>query len=244
MTTKKRMQLNLCTLVCFAILCIYSCNSNTVSDFDGNKYTTITIGNQTWLRENLKTTKFNDGSPIATGFNDKEWAELKTSAYCIYPYSMIDGYNSSQEVLESYGALYNWHAVETEKLCPLGWKVPSNDDWSELFKYLGNKPITKLKANFGWDENGNGTDEYGFSALPSGYRFGGNGSFGGIKTISSWWSSTESDEEGAWTRNLDSSGVEEKIGGMMQIFGQSPEIGNSNSYKSGGSSVRCLKVIN
>jgi len=188
-----------------------------VKDIDGNVYKTVIIGNQEWFAENLRTTKYNDGTMIPTGHSYWDWTLLTSGAYAICPHSKLDGLNSDSEVLETYGALYNWYAVNTGKLCPKGWRVPTDADWMQLINYFdptfnpgNNFPILnyddrisyetggKLKstrtdpvAHPRWKSPNTGaTDEYGFSALPGGYRFSYDGDYHDIDA-GFWWSSSE-----------------------------------------------------
>lgn len=180
-------------------------SAGTVEDADGNKYNTVKIGTQVWMVENLKTTKYNDGTPIPNVKNDTEWSKLKTGAYC--------NYDNRKSKARTYGRLYNWYAVNTGKLAPAGWHVPTDDDWTILENYLiangynydGTKDEDKvaksLCAKTKWalsseagtpgaaPENNNRT---GFTALPGGIR----GSYGDFRFIGEdghWWSSTQSE---------------------------------------------------
>lgn len=141
----------------------------TVTDIEGNSYKTIRIGNQNWMAENLKVTKYNDGSSIQNVTNYQEWSALETGAFCWYE-------NNVNKFKKYYGALYNNHAVITNRLCPDGWHVPSDDDFSELALNLGGTEIAggKLKAtgNSLWiHQNLGATNESGFNALPAGMRY-------------------------------------------------------------------------
>ncbi len=190
-------------------------SAGTVKDADGNKYNTVKIGTQVWMVENLKTTKYNDGTPIPNVTDDTQWTKLTTGAYCNY-----DNLESNAEI---YGRLYNWHAVNTGKLAPAGWHVPTDDDWTILENYLiangynydGTKDVDKvaksLCAKTNWElsseagtpgaapENNNST---GFTALPGGYRDFRNGHFTTIGKYGSWWGSTESFASSAHSRDL------------------------------------------
>jgi uncharacterized protein (TIGR02145 family) len=103
----------------------------TLTDQDGNIYKTITIGNQVWMAENLRTTKYNDGTAIPNVTGKSEWCALTTGAYC--------NYNNTKNVdtISTYGRIYNWYAVNTGKLAPPGWHVPNDEDWRTLTDYLG-----------------------------------------------------------------------------------------------------------
>jgi len=227
------------TLFGAAILIFSGCKKddddlNTVKDADGNVYKTVTIGNQEWFAENLRTTKYRNGDAIPTGHNKAAWAGLTTGAYTVYPHSEIDGLNSGTEVLGVYGALYNYYAVKTGKLCPAGWRIPTDGDWTILIDNAGGSGIAggKLKstrtapvAHPRWESpNLNATDEYGFSAIPAGlmshegdFLFNGYGSY--------WWSSTE-EQIGSWYRAM---------------IWENAEVVRPVVDKRFGYSVRCIK---
>ena len=187
-------------------------------DADGNVYHSVIIGGQEWFAENLRTTRYNDGTPIPNVTNDSDWRSLSTGAYCWHDNNPANG--------KTYGALYNWHAVNTGKLCPTGWHVPSDAEWTALTDYVGNDAAIKLKSTSGWNAGGNGTDDYGFSALPGGYRYGYAGSFVSVGSSGYWWSSTVNHSANIWNRNMDY------------------DYGNVNRYdldKKYGFSVRCVR---
>lgn len=169
----------------------------TITDADGNTYNTIWINGRQWMKENLKTTKYNNGTSIPNVTDNGAWGGLSTPAYCWY--------NNDQPTYgNTYGALYNWYAVNTGNLCPAGWHVPTDAEWTALTDYVGGASIagTKLKATSGWNSGGNGTDDFGFSALPGGYRRNGDGTFLSVGSRGYWWSSTESDAASAWSRRV------------------------------------------
>ncbi len=148
----------------------------TITDLDGNEYKTVTIGTQTWMAENLRTTQYNDGTPIPIVTDDDEWAQLTTGAYC--------NYNNTVDVdtIATFGRLYNCHAVNTAKLAPTGWHVPTDDEWHTLRISLGENSGLKLKetgTNHWPDSNTDATNETGFTALPGGNRWE-DGTFGYI----------------------------------------------------------------
>jgi uncharacterized protein (TIGR02145 family) len=191
-------------------------SAGTVKDADGNKYTTVKIGTQEWTVENLKTTKYNDGSAIPNVTDNDTWVYLTTGAYC--------NYENLESNAATYGRLYNWYAVNTGKLAPAGWHVPTDDDWTILENYLiangynydGTKDVDKvaksLCAKTNWvlsseagtpgaaPENNNST---GFTALPGGARDV-DGKFNSVGEFCDWWSSTESSTYtiAAYVRNL------------------------------------------
>lgn len=161
-------------------------DSNVIIDQDGNIYTSITIGSQEWMVENLKTTKYNDGTSIPNIIDSTELSFDGYEGYCWY--------NNDTTLKDQYGALYSWYVVKSGKLCPEGWDVPNENDWSKLVDYIGangynGREGIALKSLNGWYDNGNGTDFYGFSAKPSGSR-GFDGSYGFIGYQCYWWSNS------------------------------------------------------
>ncbi len=142
--------------------------SGTVSDVEGNVYKTITIGNLTWMAENLRTTKFNNGDDIALVTDNDEWKNLVSDAYCYYN---NDALTNGTE----YGVLYNWYAVSDQrKICPTGWHLPDFYEMYDLGYLIGSvNSGGKLKeaGTVHWlAPNEGATNEYGFTALPGGYR--------------------------------------------------------------------------
>src|SRR5690554_4692787 len=193
-----------------------------ITDIDGNTYKTVTIGTQTWMAENLKVTKYNDGIAIPNVTDDTAWEELTTGALC--------DYDNTPSNSETYGKLYNWHAVNTGKLCPTGWHVASDAEWTELTDYLGGTSVAggKLKetGTTHWaSPNTGATNETGFTALPGGYRCG-YGSFNGIGLGGYWWSATEYFATSAWARGLSSD-----YSGVFRSY----------DYEEFGFSVRCVR---
>jgi len=174
-------------------------NEGTVTDIDGNVYSTVQIGDQVWMSENLKTTTYNNGTSIDLVTDNTAWENNTTGAYCWYD-------NDEAQYADTYGALYNWHAVNTGNLCPEGWHVPTDAEWTALEDYIGSDGHsgtegTALKATSGWNNDGNGTDDYGFTALPGGYRYY-DGAFYYIGSYGNWWSATEGTAINAWDRSL------------------------------------------
>ncbi|MCA0447283.1 MAG: hypothetical protein LCH54_13750 [Bacteroidetes bacterium] len=163
--------------------------------FDGHLYKTVVIGTQVWTVENLQTTKYNDGSAITKIPDSANWATASSGAFCAHGNNEIN--------VVTYGYLYNWFAVNTGKLAPPGWRVPTDADWTKLTDYLGGVTTagTKLKARSGWNSSGNGTDDYGFSALPGGFRIYG-GDFYSLGYYGAWWSSSDFDSERSIYREL------------------------------------------
>ena len=225
--------------------------ASTVTDIDGNVYNTVLIGNQCWMKENLKTTKYSNNTPIENPTNNSDWQSNTTGAYAWY--------ENDISWKDSYGALYNWHAVKNyHGLCPTGWHIPTHDEWKQLIDYIvaygfpnekwnltgtGNalKSCWQVNSPLGgdcnvtehprWDEDTYygydhyGFDEFGFSALPGGARSP-NGGFGDVGNSGFWWSSTAG-TVGARSQNM--SGIRGHVSS------------SSNSYRSLGFSVRCLR---
>ena len=165
-----------------------------ITDYDGNEYQTVFIGKQLWMAENLKTTTYDDGTPIPNVTGNTEWSYLTTGAYCWY--------NNEASYKDAYGALYNWYTVNTGKLCPTDWHVPTDSEWTTLTEYLGGMSVAggKLKevGTTHWDNPNTGaTNESGFTALPGGYRLGYK-SFKNIGNNGCWWSSTEHSTSNAY----------------------------------------------
>lgn len=186
----------------------------TVTDVDGNVYNTVTIGTQTWLIENLRTTKYNDGTSIPHVTDSYNWPNMTSSAYCWY--------NNDISNKNTNGALYNWYAVNSRKLAPTGWHVPSDAEWTILENYLiangynydgstvENKIAKSLASKAGWltsaTEGTIGNDltknnSSKFTALPSGYR-GWEGIFDLQNKTNYIWTSTEKTSGKAWLRSL------------------------------------------
>jgi uncharacterized protein (TIGR02145 family) len=172
----------------------------TVTDIEGNIYNLVRIGNQLWMAENLKTTKYNDGLAIPVETVDTLWNILTTPAY--------GWYNNSAANKDTYGALYNWYAVNTTRLCPAGWHVPTDAEWTILTTYLGGASVAggKLKETglSHWiSPNTGATNVSGFTGLPGGLRRSFTGAFDAVGYTGAWWSDTQVDASRAWGRGLD-----------------------------------------
>lgn len=172
--------------------------SKPVYDLTGNEYTVIKIGNQFWLKENLRTTKYNDTTAIATGLNDEQWKQTKSGAYTVYENNPLHD--------KTYGKLYNGYAVATGKLCPKGWRIASDNDWKELEAFIGissaelertgerGEVAAKLKAPDGWKSSPfSGNNSTGFSIKPAGSRLD-NGEFTTLGQFGNFWTSTVYDD--------------------------------------------------
>ena len=183
----------------------------------------IKIGNQIWANRNLDVSYFRSGAPIPEARNNEEWkaaGENEHPAWCYYDNDPENG--------KIYGKLYNWYAVnDPRRLAPEGWHVPNDDVWTELTDFSGGeeKAGQKLKSANGWQDNGNSTDEFGFTALPGGGRDY-DGAFYGVGILSRWWSATEGSTNYAWGRGL----------GCVSSY-----VSRGGYDKELGFSVRCLR---
>ena len=218
-------------------------------NLDGYDYDVVQIGDQCWFAENLRTTTYSDGTVIPAGLTEGEWSATTTGATAVYgegdsycnEYTPgIDACDDAQSLVE-YGRLYNWYAVDdTRGLCPSGWHVPTDEDWMALEMQLGLSEYqanstgnrgwnqgSRLKSTSGWASNGNGTDNFGFSALPGSRRWS-NGKFYNAGSNGEWWSSSPFDANRAWNRLLARS--------LSTVSRDQMLLGD-------GMSVRCLRNI-
>ena len=161
-------------------------NDFDVTDIDGNGYHIVTVGNQEWLKENLKTTKLNDGTAIKLEPGNSAWESLTVAGYCWYDNDPSKG--------NIYGALYNYIAVASGKLCPTGWHVPSKAEWETLRDNAGGEAIAggnlKEKGTVHWNSPNTGaTDQVGFTALPGGERYE-DGRYFYLGENNNFWSTT------------------------------------------------------
>ena len=196
-----------------------------LTDNDGNVYHTLMIGNQVWMTTNLKTTKFNDNTTIPFVTDNVTWSALSTPACCWYK-------NDGETNKDNYGALYNWFAVNTGKLCPVGWHVPGEVEWRTLADYLGGESVAsgKLKetGTSHWvSPNTGASNLFGFTARPGGYRTGlAAGSFRTMGYYGYWWAGTEDNLYNGRAR--------------LMTYDAS-EIASGAGLKKNGYSVRCVK---
>lgn len=192
-----------------------------VKDIDGNSYSSVTIGAQEWMTENLKVTNYRNGDAIPNVSNSALWGILTTGAWCYY--------NNDPQFNNPYGKLYNWYAVNDPRgLAPAGWHIPSDAEWTVLVNYLGGSSAAgaKLKesGSIHWQQPDSSSNSSCFTALP-----GGNcnpSSFIYINYYGFWWSSSDAGSAGAW------------------FF----DINHNNSFtdrgtgpKTDGYSIRCIK---
>ena len=169
------------------------------TDGDNNNYPVVTIDAQIWMAENLKTTKFKDGTTSITNITEGNLWGVSIPAYCWYN-------NNEAANKTTYGALYNWYTVNTGNLCPTGWHVPTDVEWKTLATAMGDYLIAggKLKetGTAHWiSPNKGATNESGFTALPAGARSG--GTFAYIGSVGSWWVSNEYSSVSGWCRDID-----------------------------------------
>lgn len=194
--------------------------TGTLTDIDGNVYHYVTIGTQTWMLENLKTTKYRDGTAIPNVTNGTQWNSLTTGAYCNYANDENNG--------NTYGRLYNWNAViNSRNIAPEGWHVPTLNEMQTLVEFARSDG-GKLKevGTTHWNSpNTSATDSLGFKALPGGSRIA-DGGFYNIGNDGRWWTTTENTADLAWQLNL-------YYGNSFTFFGET-----SKRY---GLSVRCLR---
>jgi len=197
----------------------FACGDSTL--FDNYWYKTVLIGDQCWFAENLRTTTYRNGDAIPAGLTDGDWSSTTSGATAVYGEGSSDCYNYSPDIdacdetqsMAEYGRLYNWYAVDDARsLCPSGWHVPTDGEWTDLENHISSQGFSgaegnALKSTYGWDNGGNGTDDFGFSALPGGLRIS-YGDFFGAGDFGLWWSSSPSGGN-AWLRVLEylSSGI-------------------------------------
>jgi len=224
----KNKKVNLLVVILF-FMGLSGLNAQQVADIDGNIYKIVKIGEQVWMAENLKTTGYNDGTAIPLVTDSTSWGYLTTPAYCWYD-------NDKGTYENTYGILYNWYAVNTGKLCPSGWHVPADEEWTTLTTYLGGGSVAggKLKSIRTVPEphprwagtNDSATNITGFTALPGGFR-GHEGGFGFIGSYGAWWTATEKDAGFAISRSMSHKRIN--------------NVGRASYQKTVGFSVRCIK---
>jgi uncharacterized protein (TIGR02145 family) len=198
-----------------------------ITDSEGNSYKTVTIGTQQWMAENLKVSKYSDGTSIPNITDNTQWSNLTTGAWSFY--------NNDVANNVKYGKLYNWYAVSktsnsNKNVCPTGWHVPTDAEWTVLTEYLGGSNVAggKMKeaGTASWNSpNTDATNTSLFSALPGGYSI----QTGGGNSIGSggyWWSSTEKDLENAVA---------------IELYKNIGIVNNFKCSKPNGFSVRCLR---
>ena len=227
-------------------------NGQTVEDFDGNQYNVVRIGEQEWIQENLRTTRYNDGSEIPLIKDSTEWISLKSPGFCWYNNNSI----SSDKI---GGAIYNWYAVcdtmtNSKNVCPAGWHVPTKQDFFDLAIYIkmsllagidGNAmsdmlDVAKaLSSTSYWETSGEqgsvGNSDFpdkrnitGFSAFPGGRR-NPTGAFIGYGKYGFWWGSTKEEQPGK--------------GCLVVIYNDNSTVGFYQGNFNMGCSVRCVRAV-
>ena len=196
-----------------------------ISDVEANLYKTVKIGTQVWMAENLKTSKYSDGTTIPNIIDNSQWQNNTTGAWSYYN---NDGVNNAK-----YGKLYNWYAVSkstngNKNICPSGWHVPTDAEWRDIIDYLGGPRVAgSVMKDFGtnnWVNSNDATNESLYTGLPGGYRYL-DGSFNTIGKYGNWWSSTESNLVGAW---------------YFYLYNANSNANMNADHKNYGFSVRCL----
>jgi len=249
-------------LVCLNFLLIHSCKKDELSidpspsissslsskkikpegrvrDIEGTWYKTVKIGDQWWMAENLKTSKLNDGTPIPIVVDNIQWTGFTSAAYCWYN-------NDEMPNKRVYGALYNWFAVNTGKICPITWHVPSDDEWKILEIYMamtqeeaekagawrGTDQGIQIKSEKGWSgPYPLGTNTVGFAALPAGIRGYTTGVFSNIGIETTFWTSSfDESTDYAWFRNI-----------ISEVEWANSRIYRNTTVKTHGFSIRCIK---
>jgi uncharacterized protein (TIGR02145 family) len=206
-----------------------SVSAGTVKDADGNTYNTIKIGSQWWMAENLRTTKYCDGTDINYQPNADHWYLYSSPAYCWY--------NNDETNKIPYGALYNYYVVETNKICPAGWRVPGHLDWEVLANYLGGADVAggKLKESGTehWQTpNAGATNETGFTAVGNGYRGedgiveGVDASYHSLKGTANFWA--------AWDPEL-------PLPDLVRFFYNNATIYWFGTEEKPGAAIRCIR---
>jgi len=208
-----------------------------VSDIDGNVYSVLVLGNQIWMQENLKTTKYCNGDPIPMYMSNVQWQDLTTGGWSYY-----DNFSGN----ESYGKLYNYYAAtDNRNPCPCGWHVPTDAEWTQLENHLiangmnfdnttqGNKIAKSMASKNMWQAssifgavgfNPSTNNTSGFNGIPAGRRFN-TGEFVNLGSTAAWWTSTQQNSTLAWYRWLSKDGLDSK---------------RSSSNKSFGYNIRCI----
>ena len=214
-------------LLLFLIITItFNGKTQTVTDIEGNVYNVVTIGTQVWMKENMRTTKYNDGTPIPNITSFSEWLPTRTDAYCWNNFDM-------NTFKATYGALYNWYAAEKGNICPTGWHLPSYAEWDTLITNFGGTEVAggKLKeaGTAHWYSTNDEVDNSsGFTGLPGGFLDPVNDppNFHTAGYDAHWWSSSTHDTTEVW-------------GISLAVFVESTHLHDFD--KRYGLSVRCIK---
>lgn len=222
----KKLNNNCFFALCLLLICNSGCRTipKPITDIDGNIYKTVKIGNQVWMAENLKVTRYRNGDTIPDITGNTEWSNIDSGAYCYY--------NNNDSIGEIYGKLYNWYAItDSRVIAPEGWHIPGSDELRILIDYLGGEDIAAGKMKeagfYHWlYPNTGGVNESGFSALPGGYRLNKGGTFHTLGSNCYLWTTTESYEFFSWSQQI-----------FYFFADQEPDL----DFATYGFSVRCVK---
>ena len=193
-----------------------------VTDHTGRTYKTVKLGTQTWMAENLRITRFQNGDSIPQARTAEEWKKADLAEQPAWCY-----YNNDTANDRTYGKLYNWWAItDPRKLAPAKWHIPNDEEWTRVTLFLGGERIAaqKMKLTTLWPEKGVGTNKSNFSALPSGSRDA-NGLFRSLGTFGIWWTAEEFSMDKSWGREM----------------GSGNGIGRYSYQKGNGFAIRCVK---
>jgi uncharacterized protein (TIGR02145 family) len=212
------------------LMSLFGTYAQTVTDIDGNVYNTIALGTQEWMTSNLRTLHFSNGDVIPHDFSQSAWNNLNQS-------SGADYYNNDQQANgATYGVLYNWAAASNmNNVCPIGWHVPSNNEWTTLINFAGGSATAggplKERDTAHWNyPNYNATNFSGFTALPGGLRHN-TGGYQFMNESGYWWTSTQGTANPSFAYNVKMSYADAVV---LQY----------ESNQRGGFSIRCLKNAN
>jgi uncharacterized protein (TIGR02145 family) len=206
----------------------FSGDTTIIIDIEGNTYKTVRVGNQLWMKENLRVTHYRNGDPVPNIQNGSAWATQTHDAFCYWN-------NDSANYAANFGVLYNGYVVESPKqICPTGWHIPSRLEWNELANFLGGSNVAggKMKESgiVHWNTPNTGaTNLVGFNALPAGNRHGDNAAFAGRGEFSHWWTSTKVSSNQYYFKS---------------IFYNSTVLGDVYERKVFGFAIRCIKDNN
>jgi uncharacterized protein (TIGR02145 family) len=197
----------------------------TMNDIEGNIYKTIKIGNQIWMAENLRTTKYKNGESIPTTYTNELWGSADGA-------DLFCNYNNTQDLdtIATYGRLYNWYAVNNENgLAPEGWRIPTVSDWLTLIEYVGGDEIganaLKEVGATHWEDPYESTNSSGFTALPNGWRYLTDG-YAWLGYYSAFWTASAYSETRA---------------NSLYLFFFGSDVLKGNNYYNNGYAVRCIK---
>lgn len=231
------MKNNIPILLILSLFLFFSCKKETaktteettVTDIDGNIYNTIRIGTQVWMKENLKTSRYNTGSTnLIAAQNNTDWINSntnKTPSWCYYDGEVTNNAN--------YGKLYNWYAVNSGNLAPFGWHIPTKAEWTTLISYLGNESVAggKMKATTLWNSPNTGaTNSSGFTGLP-----------GGVRSNETGVSQTKGNNGYFWTSTETTMAAPITTAESISLLYNQSQVFTTSEFKGQGLSVRCIK---